>query len=296
MTYVRAVDDIPEVDEEELVEHDGSRPVEEVGPDQADPGAVRCETDANAGEGPQDAQFMPDDELHESFPVEPIRGYIASDGLPSFAMPNPEQSEAIPFAYETVVCVEDDREYVELFSEELAGRGWIPSMENRCVASLHESKPPGVANVIKLMLRHRYDESGAENSRATFAPEEVEHLWGTHLVKHEDGSWIPLRMKRERCEHYRRQVFSNDEVPDPEAFGHKIVFRNCAARRSNGGAYLSLRDEGVYSCDYRTPRDEPSIAAQDKIDSAKLRDRPHLRRLPLFGLPGEEIHLKEAGN
>ncbi len=151
------MDDQPEQDEEELAEHDGARPVEEVGPDQADPGLVRCETKPKDGEGPDDASFSPADEVHESFPVEPLTAFIAADGLPSFSMPTPEQTEAIPFAYETVVCVEDDREYVELFSEELAGRGWTGgnSFEAAQGIASTSGNPPGVANVIKLMLRHR---------------------------------------------------------------------------------------------------------------------------------------------
>ncbi|MCP4240236.1 MAG: hypothetical protein GY772_06705 [bacterium] len=292
--------------ERELASHDGGRPVEEVGPTQADPGAPRCETKAAVGGAPHDSHFMVGDEVHEGFPVEPLRPYIAEDGLPSFDFPTPEQTEAIPFAYETVVCVEDDREYVEVFVEELEDRGWRLEGGRLNAEIAQMASPPGASRGsvqgpdVPLSVRSRYGLEGEERERRTFEPAEVEHLWGTHLAKLTTTSgsvrFLPLRMRRERCEHYRRQVFSNDEVPDPQEFGHKIVFRNCAARRSNGGAYLSLRDEGVYSCDYRSPRDEASVAAQDKIDAEKLRDRPHLRRLPLFGLPGDEIHLTDADN
>ena len=269
---------------------DGTRPDEEVGPQAADPQPERCEAGATRDDGVEDSEFKTADEVHEAFPIEPIKTFMGPDGMPSFDDADPGQTEAIPFAYETVVCVEDDREYVEVFVEELRARGWSDGKTNGVV-------PPGLSgHDVVLMSRSRYDHQGLDRSRRIYKPEEVEHRWGVFLVDMGDqNQWLPVRMRRERCKHYRRQVFSNDEVPDPKAFGHRIVFRNCMARRSNGGAYLSLRDEGVYACDYREPYDEQSVSRQDAIDAKKLRDRPHLIRLPLFGLPGEEVHLEDDG-
>ena len=268
---------------------DGTRPDEEVGPQAAAPQPERCEVGATRDDGVEDSEFQPADEVHEAFPIEPIKAFIGPDGLPSFDEPDIRETEAIPFAYETVVCVEDDREYVELFVEELRERGWSSGEDG--------VRPPGlgVENEVLLMQRSRYDDEGLEQSRQVYKPEEVEHRWGVLLVGVVDsGLWVPVRPRRERCKHYRRQVFSNDEIPDPRAFGHQIVFRNCLARRSNGGAFLSLRDEGIYACDYREPQDAPSIARQDAIDTKKLRDRPHQIRLPLFGMSGEEVHLEDV--
>ena len=275
--------------ERDLPEMDGTRPDEEVGPTEAESAPTGCETSALPGDGAEDSEFQGSDEVHESFPIEPIRAFIDVDGLPNFAMPTPEQTEAIPFAYETVICVEDDRAYVEVFEEEVVARGWQHRRDGLGV-------PPGTDHLIEVELRSRFARDGVEHERRSYKPEDVHRLWDTDLIKMGESSWLPVRMRRERCKFYKRQVFSNDEVPNPEEFGHKIVFRNCSARRSNGGAFLSLRDEGIYSCDYRLPFDAPSVGVQDKIDAKKLRDRPHTIRLPLFGLPGDDVHLEDTTN
>jgi hypothetical protein len=253
---------------------DGSRPDEEVGPHSGEAQPERCEFGPNAGDSVEDCEFLVADELAESFPIEPIRGFIAPDGLPTFEMSEPSATEAIPFTYETVVCVEDDREYVELFEDELSASAWAQDAIDAAAVVC------------------QFDSDGNRETRRVFRPDEVEERWGHDFVE-VAGDLVPVRMRRERCVHYKRQVFSNDEISDPNAFGHRIVFRNCQARRSNGGAYLSLRDEGIYSCDYRSPADAPSVTRQDDIDGAKLRDRPHQLRLPLFGMPGFDVHLED---
>ena len=93
-----------------------------------------------------------------------------------------------------------------------------------------------------------------------------------------------MRPLRERCKHYRRQVISNDDKPDPNEFGHQIIFRNCAARRSNGGAFMSLMGQGIYHCDYREPRDEISSAELDRQDRERLESRAHEERVPMFNI------------
>lgn len=260
----------------------GGEPTEEVGPEQSEKGPRDVESSAPDLDGPaHDAVFETADELHEQFPIEDIATFIdPADGLPSMQTPgqSPDETQAVPFTYETVVCVEDDREYVEVFREEHINK-----------------RPPPVHN---LSGRDRYDEFGVPYERLSFSPDEVEERWGEKVVQQgssADGDpiFLPVRMRRERCEFYKRQVFSNDDQPNPDEFGHQIVFRNCTARRSNGGAYLSLRDEGIYACDHRSPRDEASISEQDRKDSIKLRTQPHKIRLPLFGMIGDAVHLDE---
>ena len=260
----------------------GGEPTEEVGPEQSEQGPRDVESSASDLDGPaHDAVFETADELHEQFPIEDIATFIdPADGLPSMQTPgqSPDETQAVPFTYETVVCVEDDREYVEVFYDE------------------HIIKRPPPA--LELSGRGKYDEFGVPYERLSFSPDEVEERWGYKVVQqgssaHGDPNFLPVRMRRERCEFYKRQVFSNDDQPNPDEFGHQIVFRNCTARRSNGGAYLSLRDEGIYACDHRSPRDEASIGEQDRKDSLKLRTEPHKIRLPLFGTIGDAVHVDE---
>jgi hypothetical protein len=76
--------------------------------------------------------------------------------------------------------------------------------------------------------------------------------------------------------------------------GHQLVFRVCAARRSNGGAFMSLRDEGIYQCDFRNPPDERSTRLQDSKDLAKVRQRPDLLLVPMFNMPGDAVQKEET--
>jgi len=104
-----------------------------------------------------------------------------------------------------------------------------------------------------------------------------------------DGDLLFLvRPIRERCRYYKRQVFSNDEEQDETKFGHRIIFRNCTMRKSVGGAFMSLRDEAVYACDYRSPAAPESVVRYlDEPDGRQLRSRAHLKMVALFGLGAE---------
>lgn len=252
--------------ERELAEHDGMRPDEEEGPGESDASPMRCQF--KQGErmgGPEDSSFEVTDELHESFPVEPIPVVMGADGLPEIVTPNPEDAQAVPFTYETQLCIEDDRVYVELFHEE----------------ALPDTRAP-------YACRNRYDKDGNENERERFEPEQVVRRWGRDFVEH-DGGLIPVRPLRLRCKHYKRQVFSNDSQPDRNLPMHEIVFRVCTARRSNGGAFMSLNNEGIYVCDFRDPPDPNAAAYQDALDKKKLVERPDKIKLPLFNMPGDAV-------
>jgi hypothetical protein len=293
-------DDNEEI-ESELAENDGLRPDEDEGPDKSEASPRRCEFrqgERTAGVG--ESSFGPDEELHESFPVEPIPTVLGADGMPAFIEPDPSDTQAIPFTWETQLCIGDDREYVEIFGQELPGRGWVPLADDADEFDdgdlvddddrLMWLSPDG--DPIAIDFLSRYSPDGTERVRRTFKPEEVEHLWGVALVRGAPGCWLPVRPRREPCKHYCRQVFSNDSQKDPALPGHQIVFRVCKARRSNGGAYMSLSNEAVYACDFRDPHDEVSTGLQDKKDRHKLVNRPDLLKLPLFNMPGDAVQLE----
>ena len=138
--------------------------------------------------------------------------------------------------------------------------------------------------------RSQYDRDGAERERDRYEPSRVVHLWGVEAVKIGQGCFSPVRPVRERCRFYKRQVFNNDDQPDPTAPGHRIYFTNCTARRSVGGAFLSLRDQAVYACDYRVPPDPESVAKHlDSFDRRRLAEEPHKHLIPMFGLGGDDL-------
>jgi hypothetical protein len=176
---------------------------------------------------------------------------------------------APPFTVDHVVCIEDERTWVEVFLQEWHERGGFTRGTTR-------------NDDFFLLISQQYAEDGREVERRTFAPDQVERLFGMPFVKTFQG-YIPVRPIRERCENYNRQVISNDGVPDPTEIGHQIMFRNCAARRSVGGAFLSLRDEAVYACDYRSPYDHASAEKyMNGPDRDRLKNEAHKTRLPLF--------------
>lgn len=293
-----------EIDEldKELPEFDGQRPDEQVGPDQCEADAKRVEKLPGEGsEGVEASEFEPGDELHEQFPIEEIAVVPDPvDGLPTPMTGDFRTATAPAFTYDNVVCLEDDREYVELFAEEMSHRGWRgvsrgPTAEDVrwCPESVFDLRIIEEAE-LAIIARSRFEPDGSEATRRTFEPDSVERMWGTTLVLADEGDgFIPVRPRRDRCKHYKRQVFSNDDQPDPTQEGHQIVFRNCTARRSNGGAFMSLRDEAVYMCDYRDPPDERSAQEQDGKDRDKLVNRPDLLQVPLFGTEGEAVQLED---
>jgi len=231
--------------------------------------------------GVADSEYRADDEVAEQFPVEPIPMIPHPlDGLPVPADERHGVAKAPPFTYEHVVCVEDDRQFVEIFADEL---------------EVHTKRYGAIDTRLNIDQPQRFNADGNEMPRVQVAPNVVLQRFGHRVIElsRQIGCNLSLyrlvRPIRERCEHYKRQVFSNDEVTDEKAYGHKIVFRNCTFRRSVGGAFMSLRDEAVYACDYRSPADQASIEKYiDGPDRKRLESRAHLKMLPLFGVTGGE--------
>ncbi len=279
-------------------ERAGNEPLEEVGPQESEAQPADCGYKAGELDGqPQDCQFNVMDEVAEAFPIERLNMVPSPvDGLP---IPSAEMGSqlalAAPFNHDTVVCIEDEREYVEKFT-------------NQASASLFPL--PGS----KLLLqRPGYGTDGKAREPMRFEPSRVETLFGDKMVRltgpelrtaladrdtladvlkdvqrgadAEQPTYLPVKPRRERCEHYKRQVFANDDQPDMNSFGHRIMFRNCAARRSVGGALMSLRDEAVYACDYREPPEPLSVERYlDAADRNRIANKESIVQVPLFGI------------
>lgn len=247
---------------------DGLRPDEEVGPEESECGPNRAEQTPQEQDDeatPHDCEFSAEDEFHDSFPVEPIQmGMHPDDGMPVPVDGNLQDSFAVPFTYETQLCVEDAREYVELYLEEIAN------------------------NASEFDNHGRYSLVGVERKRRhfSFAELSMPPRFGYHVVS--DGArWLAVRPKRPKCKHLKRQVL-NSRLGIPEGeFGHQEVFRLCTARRSNGGAFMSLRDQGIYQCDLRDPPCPETTQKQDERDLIKLRTRPDKEMVPAFGVGGD---------
>jgi hypothetical protein len=264
------------------VEHQGQDPTEEVTAEGCETQCQNTEVKAGALEETPVADLPKIvEEIFDAYQPEP-EFMIPSpvDGMPIPADEGNDQPIAPPFTYDTVVCVGDDREYIELFTEE-------------AFEASNLTLPGG-----KCETRERYLAGGKQTERMRFMPDRVEMLYGTLFVQlneKEKTLWdssflmkiyIPVRPRREPCRYYARQILSNDGQPDPNEPGHKIIFRNCTMRRSVGGAFMSLRDEAIYACDYRDPPDPESVKHfLDDPDREKLRSEAHKVMLPLWRDP-----------
>lgn len=246
---------------------------EEAGPEECE--AKVAETEVRAGEleeSPDASHPRFSEEVTEAYSPEPsLMVPHPDDGLPSPADESSDLLVAPAFTYDTMVCVADDREWVEVSDEQPCEPTPPLILEDLGIFGIRIGAPPPV---------ERLSEHSAE--RRKFPAQRVLREHGRAFVVL-DGSVIWVRPVREQCRYYMRQVFSNDSVPDPNEPGHRIVFRNCSARRSIGGAFLSLRDEAVYACTLRDPPHQESVDKYlDGPDTAKLRGTVPTPRLPLF--------------
>jgi hypothetical protein len=262
------------MDEEKIREDE---PLEHADAADCNPDAPGTEFEGGSREGDAaECEYSWREEIQETFEPEPmIMVAHPEDGMPVPAGETSEIKYAHPFTIDTCICVEDERSWVEEFGEEVGLHNFPWNKE--CVAA-----------------RRRWSILGEKVERRIFSPEQVTTWFGKHVVREENThpvtrglAVIPVRPVRERCRHYGRMVMANDDIPGPTEPGHQIIFRNCSARRSVGGAYMTVSNEAVYACDYRDPPDRPSCEKYlDSRDRERLASKRHLEMVPLFGLLG----------
>lgn len=275
-------------------------------PNPADCDADQDDAELNKDELEDDGEldFAQEDELQDAFNPEPIEMVESpEDGLP---VPLGERGShqlalAPSFSHDNLICIADEREYVEVFADELIGRGWL---YKRTAASHTDEDscngggwcPPSCDSgrfwvSVRIAAQLGWSPGGERNERRSWPRDKVVFKYGHAFIANEDGPskesklwWIPVIPKRERCVHYRRQVFAKRGGPEKGEYGHYDLYRNCLARRSIGGAFLTVKDEAVYACEYRDPPDPDSVAQfLDPPDEQRLKDGPP-EEIPLFGI------------
>jgi hypothetical protein len=273
---------------------------EDVGPEGCAASPESCAASPEEGAPPEECEFRIADEVAEQYAPEPtVMVESPTDGLP---IPAGERSSLNlvldpEFNY-AHVCLADEREYVELFREEIEARR--------------------IEMFDSLLTRGVYYGDGSDRVRLRFPKTRVVRRWGQTFVAltsdeyHtltasdpvDDGEvsegyvspedlptptdadpiYLAVRPARERCAYFKRQLFNTDGVA-PHEFGGKTRFDNCThpARRSLGGASMSLRGQCVYACDYRSPPDTDSTERELDAHDRKRLSTP-LEMVPLFGL------------
>ncbi len=247
----------------------------EATPDECEAAVAECVTAENDSEA---VGFGPSDDIDDSFVVTPDPMVISSvDHLP-IAVDAP-LALAPAFTIDNVVCIEDRRQYVEVFDEET---GPHPEVSGSFLKTF--------------VSRSSYAFDGIERERMVFEPSRVQKRFGLEFVDLGDQAnnsdfrrnstsekMLMVRPIRKQCEHYARQVFATEEQPDPNEFGHYTMHRLCMARRSIGGAFMSLSNEAIYGCSLRSPRDRASEKKHlDDPDQKRIMDRAHETLVPAF--------------
>lgn len=262
-------------------------PLEEADGVGCDVPADDCELSATDREGDvMDSEASLRDEIAEAFqPVTTVVVNSPVDGLPIPANDLGTLAVAHPFTRDTVVCIEDDRVWVELFISEIEARGWTEKRGLLGFGAVTFAPLGDTRRSVLAEARSAFDGNGTPRDRHEFEREKVERAFGVDFVRLSTGYVVPVRMRRERCKHWKRQIMANDDVPNPEEFGHFLRFYNCLARRSVGGANMTLRDEAVYACDYRDPVDIKSTEQYlDSSDRERLDSKRHLELIRPFAL------------
>ena len=251
-------------------------PNEEADAERCDASKLQCDLEPSDMQDEDEAiGWEREDEMFDAYQPEDIK-LVAS---PEDSMPIPaDESDSLnlalapAFTRENVICVGDDREYVERFKQEFS----LPKALRATTGLGHMRTKPVVD------VRPKYDMDGKENVRRRFARNRVEKRWGKSFVMSE-GQLVPVRPSRPACKYYKRQAFAKKGIDKGED-GHLDVARNCIMRRSIGGAFLSLNNEAVYACEYRDPPEPDSVERVLEKPDCKRLDGPPPERVPMFGL------------
>lgn len=205
-------------------------------------------------------------QLADAFPGKSMPIVLDStDGLPR---PVDVPAAVIaPFSHETQVCIEDDREWVEVFHGE-------PFFVATGDSIGRDSRVPGV------FKRERFYENGDPRNRRKVAKTKVHFRFGVAVAEGGvTGAHFPVRPVRPRCIHYDEQMMSDAE------FGDLIpMFRYCSAMRTVGGAKMGLFDQPVFSCSMRSPHDAESFARIQRANERKMEQGRNRVFLPMFQL------------
>lgn len=266
-------------------------PTAEPTPQECDATAAQCEVDQEDLNDDELLEATAHEEVQDAFPNTPIKMATSpDDGMPIPAEDDTDYELIPPFTREHCVCIEDDRKYVERFTGDLYAWNWLrraggPYDADYGFSYSVEMPMPDVTRAPKIFARTRFDAAGKPRERRCYDPSEVVERWGRTFVEPESGVLIPVRPIRERCRYYKRQIFAEKRHLTVDHKGDKWLARNCMMRRSIGGAFLSVRDEAVYACDYRDPPDDETVRKHlDEPDRERLESRAHLKMVPAFGL------------
>lgn len=189
------------------------------------------------------------DTFYERFDKSPQGWAPAADGLPSPV--GIQISGAPPLTYDSLVCLEDRRQFV------------IRGPHSRTVLATFE--PSEVEQTSGAQHRAAVTLAVARLalSRSLEALLLVRQLATDAALL---GGYVQVEPVRPRCAHFGRQMHDF-----PEDMDHQFVERLCMRRASTEGIPLSLMDQAVYGCDLRSPRHVETERRMDGMDEKIIR-------------------------
>ncbi len=237
----------------------------------------------DSGDGEED--FSPFDEVDEDFNPGPMHLEIAADGLPQ-QIDTTTESDIPALSKETLVCMGDYSRFVIRDRWGAIIAEFEPMDVDRSPTGFWRVKTSVALEKAQLALQREHkgprkvEYEGDDLLLAALASKFVrmrhEDGYGVQPPRHSD-EWFQVEPIRPPCHHYVRQ-----KVSLPENAQHKMYARLCAARRTTEGAFMTVRDQGVWACDMREPRDTTSELQLDEFDAKKIQEGAHRTHLNVF--------------
>lgn len=175
--------------------------------------------------------------------IQSAPSFDPNDGLPRMTSAVTMSDSLAPaLEYETFICMGDERSFV------------IRDSWGQILLSVHGSRA------------RRFVDDRGEAWVAQLSQEEEAQANYPEVFVGGAAFWFQVEPQRPQCEFYRRVMTDFEGNADM-----RQVERVCAAQRTEGGEYVSLRDTRVYACEHRSPPDFVSADRLRAFDEARLR-------------------------
>lgn len=198
----------------------------------------------NAGDDEAEDEFHPFDEVFEDYNPSQTTQVMAEDGLPTQSVEQAD-SNIPPLSPETLICMGDFSAFVKTDNVGRVVRTFSPEE----VAQY----PNGIY----------YYEKPATELEAEEAEQKSRPPGKSSSISYRIVGLLPVRPP---CKHYVRQLGQAGDNPEM-----KQTYRLCSARRTTEGAFMSVRDMGLWACTMREPRDINSEKRHlDLFDERKM--------------------------
>jgi hypothetical protein len=241
----------------------------------------------DSGNGEED--FSPFDEVDEDFKPGPMHLEMGSDGLPR-QIDQTAESDIPALSKETLVCMGDYSKFVIRDRWGSIVAEFEPTEVDRSPTGMWRVKTSVALERAKLALERERKASKDKGGKPEEGAHHDEYLlaalaakfvsthdgYGVQAPPHSD-QWFTVDPVRPRCVHYARQ-----KVSMPENAQHKLYARLCSARRTTEGAFMSVRDSGMWACDMRNPRHLGSELQLDEFDAKKIQEGANRTHLNVF--------------